>query len=706
MKKSGKGILRWNLLLLCLLVSIIFIGFSGYLKSDALDSYTSDLDIDIPMNDRSDNQNVELGNQWYRLLIRKSGIIRVDTNKGKSILSDLTYCGRYDGSDHPVILNHVRVERSSDSTAVIAGNTDSRVSVSITVTVHRNSPEAEFAVVTNYSDSIRVDREAFLADYDIPVSEVYLKNRKVARNRFEREYWLDKQGVKLGSGNRSSLLFNLPDVSSVQLNPEKGTVIINMEAGFDHPFIKIPFQKDGTGRWINESSSLYVIGDERTNRFSIFFGWVPEYTPRIMLVPDGYLAGYVFTEHADGGTLRTHRAVYFGDEKIDNIADARGGFAGHRIPVTKSVFYEDFDDGFSSRPGKDSTNERAILDFLDQIYYTDKCEVCLHTPDSSNSNRLYLDEAITRVTDRYKSPTWIDHGMYSGNNNREAFVADGLNPGSEYYSADLWMQHGIRYFWSPAVEAIRFSKFESSLESDLLHVRLTHLAGEFWRRYKYSRQYLGEGVFESCAGIIKGHMPMTELNSLQPLRNISLPTPLCWQNPDLSGPFYSWTTEFVYRGQKTEDSALWFNNEKRQLDYLIENRGVFINHGYFVRYGAKDNFIVEKNNEYVVNPVFDEILSYMSQLRDRGDLALITVGDLLDYWVLTKNVTFEYNQDGSVVVVNNNDETIKGLSLAVPAGESDVTVDGSAPHSRSGGEDKIIWFDIPPHARRNIKITN
>ncbi len=59
---------------------------------------------------------------------------------------------------------------------------------------------------------------------------------------------------------------------------------------------------------------------------------------------------------------------------------------------------------------------------------------------------------------RFEAESWIDHGMFPGNNNRETMVADGLNPHSEFYTADLWERYGTRFFWSPAVEAIRFSK--------------------------------------------------------------------------------------------------------------------------------------------------------------------------------------------------------------------------------------------------------
>jgi len=86
---------------------------------------------------------------------------------------------------------------------------------------------------------------------------------------------------------------------------------------------------------------------------------------------------------------------------------------------------------------------------------------------------------------------------------------------------------------------------------------------------------------------------------------------------------------------------LWFNNDKGQFDYLIENQAVFNNRGYFLRFGTQDNFIEYKNNEFGGNPVFEEILYYMGYLRDRGDLALITARDLLDYWDLTYNIRMD-----------------------------------------------------------------
>lgn len=219
-----------------------------------------------------------------------------------------------------------------------------------------------------------------------------------------------------------------------------------------------------------------------------------------MLVPNGYLTGYVFTEHADGGNIRTHRAAYFGDENVTEIS-----MAGEVLQVMKSlkpkVFFEYLDGGLSGNLTTVNDSEMAYLDFLDQLYQTGLYDICLHTPDESNSNRQYLQAAISLMRDRYDAIPWIDHGMFPGNNNREAMIADVLNPESEFYVADLWEQYGTRFFWSHAVEVIRFSKSEPSIKDDILGFRFTELSAELWRRYRYRRGYLGETAFKSLLSL-------------------------------------------------------------------------------------------------------------------------------------------------------------------------------------------------------------
>ena len=441
-----------------------------------------------------------------------------------------------------------------------------------------------------------------------------------------------------------------------------------------------------------------------TDSFSVLVGKVPKIIPRLMLLPNGYLAGYVFTEHADSGTIQTHRAAYFGSEAITDISNATGGFAAHRIPVTKSIFYEEFDEGISRSTGSDKVGESEYLSFLDQLYSSGLYDLCLHTPENTNSERKYLEEAILFMNERYDAATWIDHGMYQGNTNRESFVADGLNPSSGYYAADLWSKYGTRYFWSPAVEAIRFSKPGISVRDELMHLRLHSLVTEFRKRYNYRKIYYDENSVASILKLLQGHFPMFELNSFQPMGSTALPTPLYWQNPTISGSFYSWTTEYVYNGLSVENTEKWVSTEKRGLDLLVKDQGIFINHGYYIRNSKKNRVLAYVDGKQVVSPEFDEILAYMDSLRNNGDLWLTTIKEIVDYWVLTESISFKYNNDGTIEISNNNDKAIKGLSLAVRARRENIKLDGDDFLSKEAGDDTVIWFDVPANGKRVLSI--
>ena len=85
---------------------------------------------------------------------------------------------------------------------------------------------------------------------------------------------------------------------------------------------------------------------------------------------------------------------------------------------------------------------------------------------------------------------------------------------------------------------------------------------------------------------------------------------------------------------------------------------------------------------------------------------IITVKDLMDYWLLTENISFKYNTDGSIEIRNENDTEIKGLSLAVRTRNEDIRLDGENPSLRICGDDTIIWFDIPANSKRTLSFIN
>jgi len=685
---------------------LILVIVSGYIDSHTGPSYLPAIKPKALKANSSSSEVIVLRNQWYTLEVSQQGDVKVKSSDGETILSSLTYYSLYQGSVDNLGLTNSSASLTSDSTILITGYGSPLALVNIWLTVSRNTSQMNVNVSTHYESAVTVDREALIARYEVPVSEVYLKNRDIDVKPFSREYWLDKQGVRFGSGKRSSFIYHTPGISSLQLKSDKQLVFINLDFNLDHPFIYIPYQEDGGGKWIDRSASTYFSGMSRSDVFSIQFGNHPQIMPRFMLVPHGYVAGYIFTEHADGGNMRTHRAAYFGSENIIDPENATGGFAGHEIPVTKSVFFEDFDDGLTASSISYKPEEGAFLEYLDQLYSHGNYDICLHTPDNNNSSRKVLAAAIAFMDKRYHSRTWIDHGMFPGNNNREAFVCDGLDPSSEFYAEDLWEQYSTDYFWSPAVEAIRFSVSTPSLKEEWLALRFKSFFEEFWNRYRYLRKYKGEELFEVLVDIYNLYTPKLELNSQRPFKGSAFPTPLYWQNITSSKDLYSWPTEFDYNGVTRSWDEANLSIEKRHLDLLIAEQGTFFNHGYYVRNGIHDDILVVNGGELIINPYFDKMLAYMDQCRDEGSLYITTVKDILDYWRLVENITLEYVSDASFQINNNNDKPVQGLSLAIHTDLNYVHIMGANYSSKQVDGDAIVWFDMPARGRVTIHIKN
>ena len=682
---------------------LIFLILSGYYKEKYPQSYLPESRAGNLKLISPDEKKLALSNPWYKLEVDRYGEVSVKATGGEMIMSRLVYYSDYEGMGERYGLDDVAVEVNSDSTILILGTGEGGVLINLQLTVSKHTPDMDVTINTFYVSTTTVRRVALIAKFDVPISEVYLKNRKIDVEPFDREYWLQKQGVRFGRDSISALIYHTPDISSLQLNSNKKLLVLNLEYYLDHPLIYIPYQENGAGKWVDHSAALYNQGMERANHFSLYFGCLPKITPRLMLVPGGYLAGYVFTEHADGGNIRTQRAAYFGSENISVSTNATGGFVGHKIPVTKSVFYDELDGGLSESSADDD-EESQYLNFLDHLYATGLYDLCLHTPEDTNSNRAYLAEAIKFMKERYDTRTWIDHGMFSGKSNRETFVCDGLDPNSEFYSADLWDKYDTRYFWSSAVEKIRVSVPEVSLTKELWHFRMESLSAELWRRYRFLNIYQGKKVFSDFTEILKGYFPTYELNSLQQFKGNSYPTPLYWQNITRTKQFYSWATDFVQSGISPVMADDQLRTEKKQLDLLLENWGVYINHGYFVRNRIDDNILCEKNGELVINPYFDQILSYLDQIRDDGNLFITTIRDLLDYWILLENISFEYQPNGIINIYNNNKLPVKGLSLVLNTDARSVRIDGKIPSCKQIKEDAVIWFDMQAESHSILQL--
>lgn len=678
--KASPGRIGFGIFLALIIVAgiTLFVWvLSTYLAASKPISYLPEIKNEDLVFRYSDEGQVDLSNDFFKLSVDPGGNIVITNVKGETIISGLIYYASHENCIEKIGLENVVVKKINDGTVSIIGSSLNGEQISIELSSDVNNPKLDIHVNTTYQNSAVVLREALIAKFDVPVTEVYRKDRQVDEKSFEPEYWLDKQGIRFGKGERAAMIYNNPLISSLQADTKNNLLYFNLDFHLDHPHINIPYQEDGGRKWVDRSSSSYGKDTGRENHFAIYFGKIPASVPRLMLIPKGFTAGYVFTEHADETSIETQRAVYLGSEEITDASKATGGFVRNRIPVTKSVFYSNPGDTINMSI-HNSSESSEYTDFLDQLYATGLYDICLHTPDFLNSNRALLEESIEFMKKRFNAVTWIDHGFYSGKENRESFVCEGLDYCSDYYAADLWEKHNTLYFWNTAVE---------------LHLKTINGSLRGWRAYMSPRELKKMGVFLSAIELLKRRENdgKYELNSFLKRKGDGYPTPLYYQHPTRTEQFYSWATTFSkeYRNLSEDEVRV----ESDRILRLIKDWGVFINHGYFPRIRSGNDVINEVNGKLVIDPYFNQILGIMSEYRDKGDLFITTIRELMDYWIMLEKITFEYLQNGEILVYNNNDIPINGLSLAARA--NDIRVNGKLPNSKLVGEDIIFWFDLP-----------
>lgn len=527
-----------------------------------------------------------------------------------------------------------------------------------------NTGEIKIEAENKYRKKQDIWREAIVFKYSQPVSEVYRNNRKIGRNQFQNEYWLDNEGVKIGENTSSFFIYHVPEISSLQLDTENQLLFANLDYEKDHPFFRFPLNPDSINWKKEESESNYRFGDNSKYSFSIFIGNNTSSIPRFMKNPTGYEATYIWTEHADFSDIRTNRATYFGSENITDADSATGGFVYYNIPVTKSVFYDNPDSitNYEASNGTFNSLESTVLtdtafsDFLFQISAKGN-DICLHTPEQYTTTNERFKDALLYMQMNYGSPSWIDHGNNNGpQNNREDLICDATLKKSPFYAIDIWSDYGVKYLHNAYYEEYdTFGKwqFENSME----------------------KPYSGYGDF--------------------------IPKPDYYLHPTKSKNLYHWTTTSALF---VKDHHLWnylFNQKK--LENLVDNWYVEMNHVYPAWVDPKKGmWTYDSDSTIIAQPGLNQSLANLASLRDEGRLNITTIADYLDYRTAIDNVEYELLSDGRVSITNNNDFIIEDLSMAAQANA--VTVDQLIPSYKKTEDDIIFWFNLAPGESKIIRI--
>ena len=560
------------------------------------------------------------------------------------------------------VFKSVRSKNSGIKIGLINNGRFSKITMELHCNFH--SPEIRFEVKTKHKKNQLIYQESVIIKSAIPVNEVYRSNRKSDIDSFQDEYWLGRQGVRFGKKSESIIVYQTPELSSLQLNTNENTLWLNLDYEKDHPFLHFPLRNDTADYKLDWSSSKVLRRDKRSYSFSIFAGSKVHSLPRFLKNPDGFLASYIWTEHADFTNLKSNRATYFGSEKVIVPDSSIGGFVKYEIPLTKSVFYTnpegttnlEVSNGQFSEPESSIKEDDEYLKFL-QLILNKGFEICLHTPENFTTNRSDLEEALQFMQNEFQSPSWIDHGYNNGiQNNREDIVCDGTLKKSDYFAMDLWEKYGVRYFWNPYYED--YFTFEDWKFGALI-----------------GKPYKGFGDF--------------------------FPDPDYWSHPSRTDHLIHWPTKSVLY---VPDDWLWeYHFNDMVLNEFISTWGVEINHCYPAWVDpAKGFWVHDADSTIVAAPGLNRTLERMAVLRNEGKLNVITIKDFIDYQLAVEQIKYEILPDGRIKITNNSKAEIKGLSFATKA--KYVQVNDQIPDGSRYEDELIFWFDIESKASKLIRM--
>lgn len=594
-------------------------------------------------------------------------VLSVNDPDGNQLVQSLQYVSlkEYSNAKHRADLlpELVKTKSTAKETRLVFSLDQNESKTRLVLICREGSPELRVEVTEKFLRRQQIERESLVFTSALPVSTVFKSNRKIDVYNFADEYWLNKQGVMFGNETGNWWIYHAPQVSSFQLDTDRNQLLVNLEYDQDHPFFRFPLAPDTTNWQIDVSKASRKRGQKQSSSFIINVNTGTKNLPRLMKNPAGYLATYIWSEHADWTNLATHRATYFGSGTITQAEEAVGGFVFYGIPVTKSVFYANPDSVTLTETTAGQFNDLEIciqtdadfLTFLQQISYRGS-EICLHTPDHFTTTPAIFKESMAFMQNNFNTVSWIDHGNNNGlQNNREDLVCDATLKKSPFYALDIWEQFGVRYLHNSYYEdmaSVDFWPFDGNINKPF------HGFGDFWPKPDYWRH--------------------------------------CSQTNDL----IHWpTTSALF----VEQDPLWdyyFSNQR--LQQFVAQWEVKINHSYPAWADPKKGFwTYGKDSLLVAQPGFNQTLERMSFLRDRGDLNLTTVREFLDYNLALEQVDYAISPEGHLTISNNGPADLKNLALVTAA--DFVVVNGLKPRQKLTPDGCVFWFDLPAGTKAVVR---
>jgi hypothetical protein len=601
---------------------------------------------EVFQKDQFKSRSVWLLNVKYSVQIdTMSNSLLLTTSEGDTILNSIKVLFEFrnnyykDGYNEPLLLENAKAitfQNIEKNILVQLSYQSDSASCNINLSINNYTGSISMDAVIQFRRDIILSRASIILGYGLQVNKVIKENSEFVIPSSNISYWL-KQGIVFFKASGTNFITGRnPGLSSIELFPGMQALIMNLDYSQDHPTVYFPLMKKSKNASLDHSSKTYKAGSQIRGEFILKRLDKEQHLISLLKNPNGYLSSIVWTEHADFSDIRTQRAVMFGREEIVNADSAIGGFVGHGIPITKSVFYDNPTKEKNSRRDKrfktPSISIKRSPEFLDLLKQLKKkeFEICLHTPDPYTTNRKLAEEAMSFMKENFASVNWIDHGYdNSPKSNREDINCDGLDSTSKFYMGDLFKKYGVKYNWS--------SYYEDN----------GTFANASFNSF-FTNPYSGWG--ESYAA------------------------PEYFRNPK-NESLISWRTTYTL---DPPDGSLWsYYFDDVRLNDLVQSKGDCILHCYLARVDSTTGFYSYVNGKIVVNPEFDKVLAKLKKYMDENKIWVTTVEKLLDYRLQLENVKIQYLKNNQVVVFNANTNTVKGVSVisnssSISAGEKNI----------------------------------
>lgn len=358
----------------------------------------------------------------------------------------------------------------------------------------------------------------------------------------------------------------------------------------------------------------------------------------------GARAAFVITDHADRTDPQALRAVLYGTSDTTVPDYGKRGFFGHGLKLTKTFFAN------GKRGTLDDDPESRAL--AAEIVAAGS-EVGSHSITARKDTREIVEKGLASF-DPWQTVTWIDHQPYT---NCEALSNVGWDTTSQYGIGDLLIAHGYRWLWTA---------------SDVPQ----------W----------GLQVQNLFGGDPAVAMP------------VFFPFPA---DPRL----------WVFR-------STWFYAPPAQLAAALNDaavarlenqRGIFVAHTYLSaslattrESGHRKSLAVRPTGSgaLVIDPALDEALSRVGARVRAGTMASLTWREAGDRLRAFGDLQVRYNTRDSVIIENKGEADLNGVTVAIPIGQAEFTVDGAIViGTRKEADRSTLWFSLPKGARVKVSAT-